>query len=217
MPKVRKLDIVQRFTTRAQAERYRDRFGRGRHRRAHEREAKALKVLLGRLSDVEVVLDVGSGVGRFVPIFMKHCVRLIQTDFSKYMLDVSRDAYSGDFTTAEHIQSDARHLPFAEDSVDLVFCHRLLNHLPDPYERSWVMRNLARVSRRYVVFSCLGPPAALRSLRRMYERLKHVDSVDGHVAASSLAFDACECGLRLLYRTPIRSFPVLGEFFTFVK
>ena len=217
MPTIPKQDIAERFGTRAQAERYLNRFSQGRRRRTNERETTTLEALLRNLGHLQTIMDVGSGPGRFTPVFMKHCSRLIQTDFSTHMLAVSKDAYPLDSAQSGYVQSDVRYLPFTEGSADLVFCHRLLNHLPDPQERMSAMANLTRVSRRYVVFSCLGPPAGLRFLRRTCEKLKHTTSIDGHVEAADLITDAQNCNLKLLHRSKIRSFPISAEFYTFEK
>ena len=210
-------DIGQRYATRAQAEGYRDRFKKGRRRRTHEREAAALQSLLDSLGRLDIVLDVGSGPGRFATLFAAHVGRLIQADFSNDMLEVSRDHYPLEASRSGYAQADVRHLPFATGSVDLVFCHRLLNHLPNPEDRRHAFAELARVTRRYVVVSCLSAPAPLRLLRRAYVRLKGGDPTRSFVDVGDVFRDANETGLRLAGRTPIRTFGRSAAFFTFVN
>ena len=50
--------------------------------------------------------------------------------------------------------ADARRLPFADSSVDVVTCSQVLHHFPDG-EIPPVLRELQRVARRYVVVSDL--------------------------------------------------------------
>ncbi|HEX5972085.1 MAG TPA: methyltransferase domain-containing protein [Gemmatimonadaceae bacterium] len=50
--------------------------------------------------------------------------------------------------------ADARRLPFADASVDVVTCSQVLHHFPDD-EIPGVLRELQRVARRYVVVSDL--------------------------------------------------------------
>lgn len=50
--------------------------------------------------------------------------------------------------------ADARHLPFAAASVDVVTCSQVLHHFPDD-EIPLVLRELQRVAKRYVVVSDL--------------------------------------------------------------
>jgi ubiquinone/menaquinone biosynthesis C-methylase UbiE len=52
------------------------------------------------------------------------------------------------------ICADARQLPFADASVDVVTCSQVLHHFPDE-EIPLVLRELQRVARRYVVVSDL--------------------------------------------------------------
>ncbi len=209
-------DIAERFTERAQAERYRDRFKRGRRRQTHEREANALRELLGTLGRKKVILDVGSGAGRFASVFAPFASRLIQTDFSIHMLEVSREDGAGQGADTSYVQSDARSLPLASGSVDVIFCHRLLNHLP-PEDRGRVFAHFARVARECVIISCLMPPAPLRFIRRFSDRLRGRVSKDGHVDAQDVLRDAETAGLSLVGRTPIRLFPVSGAFYTLAK
>jgi SAM-dependent methyltransferase len=50
--------------------------------------------------------------------------------------------------------ADARHLPFADASVDVVICSQVLHHFEDA-ELSVVLAELARVARRYTIVSDL--------------------------------------------------------------
>lgn len=211
-----KENIADRFATRSQAERYRDRFKAGRQP-THQREVNALRLLFQSLGRVRAILDVGSGPGRFVPLFAEYADRVIQTDFSPHMLSISREDHSLEAHRGGYVQADARFLPFLDASADLVFCHRLLNHIPNAAERKQILRSLAAISKHYVVVSCLTPPAVVRLIRRAVQRLRNRISIDGDVETNDLLADAVEAGLRLQARTRIRSFPVVGEFLTFVK
>jgi ubiquinone/menaquinone biosynthesis C-methylase UbiE len=191
-----KQDISQRFTRRSQAERYRDRFSRGRHLRAHEREVAALRSLLSKLCELDTVLDVASGAGRFTPVFTSYARAVVQVDASSQMLSVSRESYDYPQNLG-YVQADARTLAFAADCADFVFCHRLLNHLPKQRDRLQIMAELGRVSRRFVTVSCLTPPAPLRALRRLYARLRGRSPMDSFVETAELLRDAEHAGLRL--------------------
>lgn len=216
MPTDKRQDIAQRFSQRSQAERYRDRFKRGRHRRTHHREVAALRALLDQFDGLDIILDVASGAGRFTPVFAEHARTIVQTDMSIQMISVSKETYA-DRPVLGHVQADARQLPFAGDSANLVFCHRLLNHLPNRTDRVRILSHLARVSKRFVTISCLTPPAVLRSIRRLYARLCGRPPVDGFVEVKDLLRDAEQVGLRLVQRTPIRSGIRSAAFLTFEK
>jgi len=209
-------DIAQRFSQRCEAERYRDRFARGRHRRTHARETTALRRLLRRIEPLDTILDVASGAGRFVPLFAEHARIVLQTDFSIHMLHVSSESYDVP-KTGGHVQADARLLPFAAGSCDLVFCHRLLNHLPREEDRATIIRCMSSVSRRFVTLSCLAPPAPLRALRRFHARLRGRQSIDGFVEVKDLIRTAARIGLRVVERTSIRAGFRSAAFLTFEK
>ncbi len=206
-----KQDIAARFGERHQAQRYRDRFLTGRRQRTHAREAAALTLVLDTVERLAMVVDVASGAGRFVPVFAGHAERLVQVDYSEHMLAISREDHPGSLC----VRADARGLPLADGCADLVFCHRLLNHLPAEADRLAIMGHLARISRNLVVVSCLTPLSILRTLRKFRARLRGKDPVDGFLDAGDLIVAAERVGLRLSRRARIRSFPLVGEFLVF--
>lgn len=216
-PDSAKRDITQRFSTRADAERYRDRFEQGKRRRTHERELDALRQVLQHCGPVNSVLDVGSGTGRFAALFSEHARQVVQLDLAINMLDVSREAANGAAAASRYIQGDIRRLPISTRSMDLVFCHRLLNHLPGQAERHQALANLARAARRFVVVSSLGPPRLIQRLRNAYDRLRGAigSGTSRYVTPESLMTELQAIGLRLTDRVAIRSFPVSAEFLVF--
>jgi SAM-dependent methyltransferase len=212
-----KQDIQDRFGERRQAERYRDRFKKGRRQATHLREVTALEKVLKSLPKIEVALDVACGPGRFADLIAANSGRLIQTDYSPHMLAVSREDHPLGEKDGGYFQADARAVSLQDNSVDLIFCHRFLNHIPNPDDRDHIMREFARVTRQYVVLSCLGPPRFIRALRRTYEEMKGTRSLDGHVDMEDLIRNAANAGLTLVSRTPIRSGIVSASFLTFTK
>jgi SAM-dependent methyltransferase len=88
-----------------------------------------------------VVLDVGCGTGRALPVLRDAVGRsgtVIGLDLTPQMLAVAR-ARGGHLVLA-----DARRLPVADSAVDVVFAAGLLTHLPDAEAG---LRELARVTR----------------------------------------------------------------------
>ena len=140
-----KRSIEKRYTARSDAEHYRDRFARGRRRRAHLRETTALRMSLHEIGMVDRILDVGCGTGRFAPLLAAQARRLVLSDFSINMLDVCRSDSRKRGEMGDYVQADARDLPFASNVFDVVFCHRLLNHVPHQVDRRHVVE-LGRVA-----------------------------------------------------------------------
>ena len=63
-----KPDFQDRFLTREQVERYRDRYTTGRRGPVHRREQKALAQLLASIHRVDTALDIPRGTGRLSPL-----------------------------------------------------------------------------------------------------------------------------------------------------
>lgn len=212
-----KRDIATRFSKRVDAERYRDRFRTGWRHRGQVREELALESALSGVSGpIGTIIDIGSGPGRFVPILRAHSARLIQVDYSVHMLNVSREDHPP--VGSDHcIRADARHLPLADQCADLVFCHRLLNHISDAESRRCVLGELRRISARYVLISCLMAPALVRAVRRSIAFLRGRSSIRSAIDNAVLLNEAIAAGLVLDARIPIRRVIAPCEFQIFSR
>ncbi len=207
--------FVERFISRKQAEHYRDRYRTGRHAGIHRLEQAALRKLLGSLDPIETAMDLPCGTGRLSGVLADVADRVVLADASGMMIELAREEMAGRnvdccLTTAEAIT-----MPSA--SADLIFCHRLFNHIPDLETRARIFREFARVSRQYVVLSSY--PSGLRTkFRRLMRRIfqpSRKPSVSG--SASEVIMMAAGAGLKLISRCTIRRFPVRAEFLLFTR
>lgn len=96
------------------------------------------------------LLDVGSGTGDMAAamtgVARRHGIRMITI-----AVDLAPELAHASAARADHAAcADAFHLPFADDSMDVVTCSQLLHHFP---ERACIglLRELHRVSRRSVI------------------------------------------------------------------
>lgn len=125
---------------------------RNRHERlSTERKWRAIRGVLGKeLAPGAEVLDVPAGRGRFSSRILAAGYALTSADLSLPMLRaaVAESAPAGRFRGG--VQCDAERLPFADRSFDLVLSIRFLFHVP-PELRAGILREFARVSRRFVV------------------------------------------------------------------
>jgi ubiquinone/menaquinone biosynthesis C-methylase UbiE len=106
--------------------------------------------------NIQRVLDVPCGTGRLLKRMECYIPYLVGADVSRDMIDLTRlhSSFKGrSVGHLEYVQCDAKSLPFHNDSFDLVMSGRFLHHLyhfPQA-ERDQVMREFARVSRKWVL------------------------------------------------------------------
>lgn len=139
----------------AVVEAYDERRFRGwRARGSTERKWKAIWSELGpEVGAGSVVLDVPCGRGRFTSRILGAGATLVSADLSRPMLAAAVAAAAETEDRARFAgpaQCDASKLPFADGAFDVVLSIRFLFHVPRPL-RADVLRELARVSRRFVV------------------------------------------------------------------
>jgi SAM-dependent methyltransferase len=94
----------------------------------------------------ESILDVGYGYGQFENQLVKLGVRngIIALDIVPR--DVGRHT-----NVAAFVIADAAHLPFADCSIDLIYCNSLLEHVGDWHFQRQVFAEIERVGRKLFV------------------------------------------------------------------
>ena len=111
--------------------------------------------------DARVVVDLGAATGSAIGSLKKRfrAARIIAVDLSAQMLQKARGKRSW-FSRFSVVQADARSLPFADDSVDVVFSNLLLPWIDEP---AAAFGEVARVLRPdgLFAFSTLGPDSLL--------------------------------------------------------
>lgn len=91
------------------------------------RFADAVRLLGG---EVKNLLDVGCGSGIFLPELSKHCRQLFACDFHRN-LNKTKRMLRAENLKVELVRTDARVLPFADESMDAIVCMSVLEHLHD--------------------------------------------------------------------------------------
>lgn len=95
------------------------------------------------LADKIRILDFGSGVGGSIPFFMKHfsCSDLVCADVSEKSLQISKERFQD---AVDYKLIDGLHLPFSDNSFDLVFSACVFHHI-DQHHHLQILKELNRV------------------------------------------------------------------------
>jgi ubiquinone/menaquinone biosynthesis C-methylase UbiE len=151
MAKAEKYRARMQHTKRAQL--YADRFETGSRKAINEREQRAVAKIFAGLPDCRSVLDVPSGAGRFARTLGVGGRKIFGSDSAFEILEHGRERAAKNGVAVSFVQGDASKLPFADGSVECIFCNRLLHHIISPKERAMFLHEFHRVSRRYLVIS----------------------------------------------------------------
>jgi len=175
---------VKRFTRRFRMKRL-DRF-----------EKAFAQRLLDMTGEQARILDIPCGNGRFFNIFSK-AKKLPMADYSENMLQAAEERF-GATENLELIQADIASIPLADNSVDLCFCMRLFHHMKNDRVRLKALKELARVSGKYVALSFYN-----KSCLRFYWRKILRKKIRGnYITSNRMVGIARQAGLEVIERFP---------------
>lgn len=94
----------------------------------YQSRRKIIASILDRFSKnkVDTILDLGCGVGSNAPILAPRAQKLVGLDISPHALSFARTASYGSL-----IEANAEEIPLPDESVDVVVCTDVLEHLDD--------------------------------------------------------------------------------------
>jgi SAM-dependent methyltransferase len=96
-----------------------------------DRLARCLRQPLETLRG-QLILEAGSGAGRFTEVLLAHDAEVDSFDYSKAV--EANALNNGSNPALNLVQADIRRMPFPESSYDLVLCLGVVQHTPDPEE-----------------------------------------------------------------------------------
>ncbi len=135
----------------ARAQRYRNHHRKNlRVRLSTWRERQLVQQAFDRLPDVQTVLDLATGTGRFWPVAEANAGFTLAMDNSLAMLNV---AGRGDRPALPRVAASVFQLPLRDASVDCILCMRFLHHLSHPEDRLRALAEMRRVAGRAMVVS----------------------------------------------------------------
>ncbi len=111
------------------------------------------------------VLDLPCGAGRITPVIKPFCRTLISADYSRTMVQVLKRRNPD----LSGLVADCFHLPFADQSFDIVYSARLSHHIGDEALRLAYLKEVLRVAGAWAivtVFDARSLKNLLRNLRR---------------------------------------------------
>ena len=187
-PELRSRDIRRRFDRAA------DRFHEADFVHGVTREG-LLERMRPMTIDAAAVVDLGSATGAAIPSLQKRFrgARVIAVDFSTAMLRAVRRGRTL-FSRRHAVQADARSLPFADASIDVVFSNLMLPWVDRP---DAVFAEVARVLRKdgLFVFASLGPDSLLE-IRRAWQAVDAGEHVNRFPDMHDIGDGLVRSGLR---------------------
>lgn len=158
-------------------------------------ELKTLERLLAPLPKGASLLDVPVGTGRISQVLIDWGYVVTAADISHEMIEVARNrvAHAGASLLATRGSADA--LPFADGSFDGVLSMRFLPHISCD-SRRLMLKEMARVSRRWVIFSNSYSSGWYKGRRMVKRYLRHQAPTRYPVTESDLREDLRFAGLK---------------------
>lgn len=172
---------------------YRDRW---RKRISTWREFSLLDRMLRSQGRCKVLLDLPCGGGRLNPPMARYTDLLIEADVALGQLRYGR-VHGRVPTRQVWMTASGFDIPLRDASVDGTVCVRLNHHLPTETERERLVRELLRVSKRFLImsfFDYYSPKNTLRRLRHPFNRKPPKSTMK----ASELQCLAQDCGATLV-------------------
>lgn len=138
----------------------------GKHRSEMRLVARAFDSLPG--GTVKSVLDAPCGVGRISAWLARQGHEVTGVDLGEAAVRLSRDLLAEEGLAAALSVQNIMAMDFAERQFDCCICFRLLHHFRDRQDKARLIRELCRVSSRFVVISYFST----RSLTTLKRRLR---------------------------------------------
>lgn len=156
---------------------------------------KALNIAQ-RNFDIDTVLDIPCGTGRITEVLLERRLHVTGGDISPEMISVARSKLFPRFGNLVIFKElDLDRLELQDSTYDLVSCIRLFHHL-ETKQRSAILRELARVSRKYVLVS-VSYSSSYYQMRRKLKRLMHQGVSKSSSTWSEIKSELSNAGLQI--------------------
>ena len=124
-------------------------------RLSHWRDEQVGRKALALAGDPGLVLDLPCGAGRFWPMLAEKPNRvIIGADNSESMIKTALQGQPADVVKrVQPLHTSAFDIALPDNSVDSIFCMRLLHHIGEAEHRRVILREFERVTRDSVIVS----------------------------------------------------------------
>jgi len=180
------------------------RFTTPRRQRRNVRKWRAIHRALEEAGDVHSVLDLPCGTGRFTGELARSGLNVIGGDISLQMMrEAAKSPQVEHPNIAGYVQADAEQLPFSDRSLDCVISIRFMFHV-DPITRRRMLREMGRISRRWLIIDYRHKYSARRVSWRVRHALGLLNEVPERVSRSDLRSEFHDAGLTIRRVIPVR-------------
>ncbi|KAA3613417.1 MAG: class I SAM-dependent methyltransferase [Planctomycetota bacterium] len=140
------------------------------HRKfSDRRERRLLEGFFAQMGTLQSALDLPCGWGRYLPLLASRSERVVQSDYSGSMLAMGRERFAK-LPVWGRIRASGTQLPIADGGVELAFSIRLNHHLVTPEHRLQHLREMSRISSRYLIFTYFDAASLKNRLRQRQVR-----------------------------------------------
>ncbi len=197
--------ILDRYNSPAGAADYTGKFKKHWTERINNvREQNLVREVLATIPKSEIEglsLDLPSGYGRLNPLLSEVAPRIVEGDWSFYLLQEARThlAQLDGKQPVGFVRGTALNLPFKDRAFDLVMSVRLCHHITEHDERMQYVREILRISNKWLVFTYFDTASIKNQVHAF--KIRFVDknpkrtltkaAVQG--AASMAGFDVVSC------------------------
>ena len=137
----------------------------------HGAEMALIEKGFGLLKEVKNVLDAPCGVGRATIWLAQRGYQTTGVDLGKAAVQVTRKEILKHGLAATAFVDNIEQMSFEDQAFDAILCFRLFHHFPNQTIRGNIVRELCRVSKRYVLISYLSPWSPTSMRRKIRKKL----------------------------------------------
>ena len=171
-------------------------------------EFNALAIEQMRMTGKERALEVAAGTCAFGRAIAPHVAHITESDATEAMLKIGREAgEKAGVANAEYVLAEAEHLPFEDDTFDIVVSRLAFHHFADAKEAMQEMCRVLKTGGKLVIVDMAARQEHLRDTADGYERLRDPSHVKCLSETEFEALAAC-CGVvkdhTYLTRIPVK-------------